>query len=181
MSIFEKTFNKHKKLVLESAGVMYENTDIESVAKTLNFLPTKKQAKKYKFVKDGKPGEMPPMSYTQSSVQQQVVTTTADGKETQNVANVGDIIMSGPSRENYVVKAEKFPKLYNGKVGEDVIPDQTPRLVAVYTGSETVHFKASWGEDMILKPNDYLVKSGEGKYYRIAKKEYEETYNELGK
>lgn len=34
---------------------------------------------------------------------------------------------------------------------------------------------------MVLKPGDYLVKEDEGKYYRIAKKEYEMTYNPPGK
>jgi hypothetical protein len=53
-------------------------------------------------------------------------------------------------------------------------------MVAEYTGKEPVTFKASWGEDMILKPGDYLVKEGEGAYYRIAKKEYEQTYNPPG-
>jgi hypothetical protein len=165
---------------LERVGIVQEN-DINTIAASLNFLPTKKKAIKYHFVKDGKTGEMPAFSYTQSNEVQRVITTTSDGKETENTANVGDIIMSGPSKENYVVKADKFQKLYNGGIGNTVVPDQTPKSVAVYTGSDTIHFKASWGEDMVLKPNDYLVKSGENKYYRIAKKEYEETYNEPGK
>jgi hypothetical protein len=143
MNIFESTFNRHKKLVLESIGVVQES-DINAVAANINFLPTRKKAIKYQFVKDGKAGEMPPLSYTQAAEQQRVVTTTADGKETENTANVGDIIMSGPSKENYVVKADKFPKLYNGKIGDIVVPDQTPRNVAVYNGTDTIHFKASW-------------------------------------
>jgi hypothetical protein len=34
---------------------------------------------------------------------------------------------------------------------------------------------------MVLKPNDYLVKDGDQGYYRIAKVEYEQTYNQPGK
>ena len=34
---------------------------------------------------------------------------------------------------------------------------------------------------MVLKPGDYLVKDGDAGYYRIAKVEYEQTYNPPGK
>lgn len=163
-------------------NVIKENeVDITQIASQLKFLPTKKQPKQYKFVKDGVPGKMPAMTYTVSSTEQPVVTVTSDGKETQNVAAQGDIIMSGPSRENYVVKSAKFPKLYQGDVGGVVMPEQSPRLVATYTGKEPVQFTAPWGESMVLKPGDYLVKDGDAGYYRIAKVEYEQTYNPPGK
>jgi len=125
---------------------------------------------------------MPPLSYAVSDKQQPVVTVTADGIETltPNTAEPNDIIMSGPSKEKYVIKAAKFPKLYSGQIGGPITVEQSPRMVAVYTGPDTVRFKASFGADMVLKPNDYLVKDGEG-YYRIAKDEYEQTYNPPGK
>lgn len=155
--------------------------DINSIAQGLEFLPTTKQAKKYRFVAQGQPGRMPAMTYTVSQQEQPVVTVTADGKETQNVAAVNDIIMSGPSQENYVVKAAKFPKLYQGQVGQTVIPEQGPRMVARYTGKDSVTFTAPWGESMVLKPGDYLVRDGDAGYYRIAQAEYRQTYNEPGK
>jgi hypothetical protein len=43
-----------------------------------------------------------------------------------------------------------------------------------------VTFTAPWGESMILKPGDYLVKDGDAGYYRIAKLEYDQTYNQPG-
>lgn len=153
--------------------------DINTIADGLNFLPTSKKKLTYKFVTT--PENMPPMSYTVAEKAQPVTTVTADGKETQNVAEVNDIIMSGPSQEQYVIKGTKFPKLYSGQIGGPVTVEQSPRMVAVYTGQDTVMFKAPWGEDMVLKPNDYLVKEGDGKYYRIAKLEYEQTYNPPGK
>lgn len=155
--------------------------DINTIAGQLKFLPTKKQPKQYKFVKDGMPGKLPAMTYTVSNKEQPVVTVTSDGKETQNVAAPGDIIMSGPSRENYVVKGAKFSKLYQGEIGQNVMPEQSPRMVALYTGKDPVTFTAPWGESMILKPGDYLVKDGDAGYYRIAKVEYEQTYNPPGK
>jgi hypothetical protein len=155
--------------------------DIDQVASQLTFLPTKKQAKQYKFVNNGEPGSMPAMTYTIATTEIPVVTYTSDGKETQNVAQPDDIIMSGPSKENYVVKAAKFPKLYQGQIGKTVVPEQSPRMVALYSGNEVVNFVAPWGENMVLKPGDYVVKDGDQGYYRIAKAEYEQTYNQPGK
>lgn len=108
-----------------------------------------------------------------------VRTVTQDGLETVNVANRGDVIMSGPSGEKYVVKGSKFERLYSRRSDGTVIPEQTPRMVARYDGPETT-IKAPWGEDMVVKPGDYIVREGDGQFYRIAQKEYLATYNEPG-
>ena len=173
-----ETFQRHIKLLHKKLN-LNESIDINQVASTLQFKPVTKQKLVYKYVENGKPGSMSPMTYTKSTVQQPVVTTTTDGKETQNTADVGDIIMSGATGENYVVKAAKLPKLYTGNVGSDIYPEQSPRQVALYSG-EPVTFKAPWGEDMVIKPGDYLVKDPANTgYYRIAKVEFEKTYNKL--
>lgn len=153
--------------------------DINQIATGLNFLPTSKKKLVYNFVEYGP--EMPAMSYAVASERTPIVTMTSDGKETQNVAEQSDIIISGPSREKYAIKAAKFQKLYVGQIGGPVHPEQSPRNVAHYTGDQTVNFMAPWGESMVLKPGDYLVREEDGKYYRIAKKEYEMTYNQPGK
>ena len=155
-------------------------SNIDSVAKDLSFLPTRKKELRYSFVNGGEQGKMPPMTYTKLGSDQTVVTHTKDGKETQKAAKAGDIMMSGPSRENYAIDAAKFPKLYQGNLGDAVIPEQHPRMVATYDG-EPITFTAPWGESMVLKPGDYLVKDGDAGYYRIAKVEYEATYNQPGK
>jgi hypothetical protein len=156
-----------------------QNADINQIASQMQFQPTSKKKLVYQYVQSSE--NMPPMSYAVAQQKMPIVTNTADGKETQNVAEPNDVIISGPSREQYVVKAAKFPKLYQGQIGGRVHPEQGPRNVAVYTGSQPVTFTASWGESMVLKPGDYLVKEAEGKYYRIAKQEYEVTYNPPGK
>jgi hypothetical protein len=156
-----------------------QGVDINAVAQGLQFMPTSKKKLVYKPAQSDE--NMPPMSYAVATQQKPVVTVTADGKETQNVAEPNDVIMSGPSGERYVIKAAKFPKLYMGNIGGPVFPEQSPRMVAIYTGNQPVNFKASWGEDMVLKPGDSLVKEGEGKFYRIAKHEYDQTYNQPGK
>ena len=157
-----------------------EEADINQIASQLDFLPTRKKAIKYSYVENGQQGRMPPMTYTKLTQDQMVVTYTSDGKETQKAAKAGDIMMSGPSKENYAIDAAKFPKLYQEAGNGVVIPEQNPRLVTAYNGP-AVSFTAPWGQAMILKSGDYLVKDGDSGYYRIAKQEYEATYNPPGK
>lgn len=156
-----------------------KNADINQIASQMQFQPTSKKKLIYQPAQDL--NNMPALSYIVAQQKMPVVTFTSDGKETQNVAEPNDIIISGPSQEKYVIKAAKFPKLYVGQLGGPIHPEQGPRNVAVYSGNVPVSFTASWGENMVLKPGDYLVKEDEGKYYRIAKKEYEMTYNPPGK
>lgn len=171
---------KDQQLLEEAYKSIYlkESTTLEEILPSLQWKQTTKQPKKYSYADST--ANMPPMSYTVAQQEQQIVTHTADGKETQNVAAPNDVVMSGPSREQYVVKAAKFPKLYTGKIGDVVVPEQSPRTVArVDAIEQPITFKAPWGEDMILKKGDYLVKDGDQGYYRIAKHEYEQTYNEI--
>ena len=171
--------NKDAKLIAEAYSRIFLKENLEKILPTLNFQQTTKKALKYSPFQ-GSQEQMPAMSYMMAKEQQPVVTVTTDGKETQNVAEPNDIIISGPSKEKYAIKAAKFPKLYHGKLGDVITPEQSPRVVAHVTNlQQPITFKAPWGEDMILKPGDYLVKDGEQGYYRIAKKEYEETYNPL--
>jgi len=152
-----------------------------SILSTLTYVPVTKKKINYSFFDLTARGikSMPSLSYGVNPTEGvRVVTKTADGKETENTARKGDIIMSGIGGEKYVIRADKFLKLYVGRVGSAVHPEQGPRLVARYTGKGTISFKAPWGEDMILKSGDYVVKEKDGGgYYRIAKKEYESTYN----
>ena len=109
----------------------------------------------------------------------EVFTFTTDGLETRNTAQVGDMIMSGVTGEQYVIRRDKFVKLYDLFVGTTVIPNQAPRTVA-----EVIHpwlpypieFTASWGEQMTLKPGDFLVRDGDN-VYRIARTEFLESYD----
>lgn len=172
--------NKDQILLEKAYMSMYlkESTTLEEILPSLQWKQTTKQPKKYSYVDSTE--EMPPMTYAVAQKEEQIVTHTLDGKETQNVAAPNDVVMSGPSREQYVVKAAKFPKLYTGKIGDVVVPEQSPRTVArVNNIEQPITFKAPWGEDMVLKKGDYLVKDGDQGYYRIAKHEYEQTYNAI--
>jgi hypothetical protein len=153
-------------------------TTLEDILPALQWKQTTKQPHRYEYAQDV--NNMSPMSYAVAKEQQTIVTHTADGKETQNVAAPDDVVMSGPSGEQYVVKAAKFPKLYAGKIGGVVTPEQSPRTEArVNMIDQPIMFKAPWGEDMVLKPGDYLVKDGDQGYYRIAQLEYDKTYNKI--
>jgi len=174
-----KSFMKWVEEMDEIFG-LYENdqprqSEIDQIASQLRFQPTSKKKLMYQYVDSA--DNMPAMSY---AVVQKSMTVRTAIDNTQSQAEPNDIIMSGPSRENYVVKAAKFPKLYTGQIGGPVHPEQGPRNVAVYNGKPT-RFVASWGEAMDLNPGDYLVKEAEGKYYRVRKQEADLTYNPPGK
>ena len=109
----------------------------------------------------------------------EVYTFTTDGLETKNTAQVGDMIMSGVTGEQYVIRRDKFVKMYDLFDGTTVIPNQSPRTVAEVTLDLLdieVAFVASWGELMVLKPGDFLVRDGDN-VYRIARKEFLESYD----
>lgn len=148
-------------------------SDSLTVLAGLKYHTTRKKQLVYFFVPEA--SKPKPLTYTVASVETPVVTVLPDGGETKNTAKVGDIIVTGISGERYVVRAAKVSANYNGTVGKTLVPTPSPRKVARYTGAETIVFKAPWGEDMILKSGDYVVKDGTG-YYRIAKREFELTY-----
>lgn len=150
-----------------------ELANIEEIAAKLNFKPVRKKALEYKQTGQD---QLSPLTYAISKHQDRIETITGDGLETTNAANVGDYIFCGPSGELYVLKESKVKKMYTGSMGGTLTPEQTPRQVARYEGKQ-IQFTAPWGEAMVLKPDDYLVKEQDSSgYYRIAKKEFEQTY-----
>jgi hypothetical protein len=169
-------------------GLSEAPVDIEQVASQLNFLPTHKKDLTYSPIQQSVDqtniDQMPALTFGKSSQQFMLQTVTEDGHETQNAVAVGDVIVSGPSKEKYNIGGEaKLLKNYpvdagNGRRKPDI---SAVRMVAKYTGAATVNFVAPWGKQMVLKPGDFLVKEDEGKYYRIAAFEYNQTYNPPGK
>lgn len=115
----------------------------------------------------------------------EVVTVVNGENEVKNIAYRGDVVISGPKCEQYVVKLDKFFKLYN-VVDEVAVPRPVPRQAAKVTpeiwkrvvpaGVKHVSFDAPWGEKMMLEKGDYIVKDGKG-FYRNAYKIFEKAYN----
>jgi hypothetical protein len=157
---------------------------LKSFAESVEFKTTKKKPLNYVFYQiiNGDVSKMPPLSYGVNDKDQNIIVTQfpdEDEEETQNTAMNGDIIVSGPANEKYAVKKEKFKKNYSGEIGERVSPEKSTRMAARYTGQEEIMFTAPWGEKMILKPGDYIIKEDENKYYRIKRKMFDLTYESV--
>lgn len=120
-----------------------------------------------------------------------VVTKTSDGTETENIAEAGDWLVENQtsSSEQYLVKAETFAKKYSlshslgrgwscYKPKGDVLGYQIQEADLKKLGGDPhVKFQAPWRDYMILKAGDFIViPSEKEEIYRIAKKEFKETY-----
>lgn len=145
----------------------------------MDFQPIRKRPIIYRMVMNTAINDMAPFTYLHNAVDGLPVETyTSDGRlETTNTAYSGDVIMSGPSKEKYVLKASKFNKMYTMvDTSGVVIPEQSPRMVTEYTGDAEISFMAPWGENMILTKGDFLVKKSETEFYRIGREEFMKTY-----
>ncbi len=122
-----------------------------------------------------------------------VQTVTADGLETSNTASKGDFIVKNQTgaAETYILPEDKFKARYAFlKESEDgfseYIPtgvvhaiEMTPTLLKAQGWPNEFHFEAPWGEQMVVKKNDFLACPPElNEVYRIARKEFYETYRE---
>lgn len=159
---------------------MSKNVDIEKLAAGMQFAKWRKKPLRYSL-HVGEINDMPPFSYMFSREEQRVETITSSGLETTNTAHKGDFIFSGPSLEKYVLTPKKLLANYDleGITGGSRVAVVKPvqRMVAKYEGKTDVLFKAPWGEMMVMKPHDYLVRESDGSgFYRIARKEFKETY-----
>lgn len=159
---------------------------VKHLKKEKRFVWAQKKQLKYKLVKS----LSDTTSYTMliySDVQPLEIITRLQGQtETKNTLKYGDILVTGPQEEQYVIAFSKFHNLY------DVVDGiATPRCqfnkVAKVTESDwkqsgilssQITFKASWGEDMILKIGDYIVEDGTS-FYRIEKTAFKKTYRHL--
>ena len=153
--------------------------DPNTILAGLTYKPAHKKQLTYKFwdLRVRTFVDMPRLSYAINRVDGlRVRTIVAGEKETVNTANKGDIIVSGPLGEKYVIRKEKFGKLYTGTIGGPVTPEQGTRMVAKYDDNRTLDFKAPWGEAMVAKPDDWIVRDSDGGYYRIARIVFDVTY-----
>jgi hypothetical protein len=123
-----------------------------------------------------------------------IITKTSDGFETKNQAKAGDMLVENQtsSWEQYLVNEDTFSKKYEIEhslekgwatykpIGE-ILAHRVSNVDFEFFGElEILEFVAPWGESMIVKPGDYLVTPPEkNEIYRIAQKEFEETYKQL--
>lgn len=124
-----------------------------------------------------------------------IATITADGLETVNKSEKGDYIIKNQTEagEQYILKKEKFEKryelleektsnefnLYEPK-GQIIAIELTTELLKHLDLPSPFYFIPAWKGKMVAKINDYLACPTDcSEIYRIARKEFFETYAEL--
>lgn len=124
----------------------------------------------------------------------EVTTKTSDGDETKNFAKEGDWLVENQtsSNERYLVKAETFEKKYKmiqsldrgwgvfESTGKTQALEFTEEDLKKFNCSEKLEFEAPWQQSMLVRPGDFLVIPDEkNEIYRVAKKEFNETYKKV--
>lgn len=101
----------------------------------------------------------------------------AGTKETSNVANCGDWIVTNPGGEKYIVPAAKFPKKYEAapELGEGWYKP-TGGVQQFLELSEDVSFVCSWDEEQFIAAGGMVNVSNLDDIYGIAKDEFYSTY-----
>ena len=157
---------------------------METIAAHLQFKEYQKKPKKYIRSMDIY-SKTPNTFYIHTGEENVTIVTKIHGaKETSNTMKRGDVLITGPKGERYVVGAGKFLGLYN--VNEEIaVPRALPRMVARLTKvavrkggngiEDKIVFTAPWSEKMVAKVGDYIVKDGDG-YYRVEKTAFLSTY-----
>jgi hypothetical protein len=103
------------------------------------------------------------------------IVTIIDGVvETINTANAGDYIVKGERGEEYVLKADKFEKLYE-KVSENIYQTKREEVIAIEL-TEDIKFIAPWGTPMEGKKGDFIIYRNDFDAYRIEREIFFETY-----
>jgi len=120
-----------------------------------------------------------------------ITTVTSDGAETTNKAKEGDFIIKNQTGagEMYIISGKKFNQRYQFlATTKNEFSEYKPvgRILAVEMNEDDLNnlglpgefkFMATWGEGMVVKANDYLATPlDQGEIYRIARKEFFETY-----
>ena len=123
-----------------------------------------------------------------------IITKTSGGFETKNKAEAGDMLVENQtsSLEQYLVREDTFSKKYEIEhslekgwasykpISEILAYHVTNADFEFFGLLDVLEFEAPWGESMILKPGDYLVTPLEkNEIYRVAQKEFEETYKQI--
>ena len=138
--------------------------------------------------------------YARKAVEGEVIKTyTKDGFETKNIAKNGDFVVKNvtDAGEEYILTESKFNSRYEfkgnydgdwkiyrhlGKIRGIKVNSKIMSQLGIVKGKKEFYIIANWGEKMIVKKNDYLVSPlDNSEVYRIAEKEFFETYRKLKK
>jgi hypothetical protein len=122
---------------------------------------------------------------------EKIETFTSDGKETENTAGENDMVVKNiktGAQEEYILNTKKFQARYvlvekksdgwdvykpTGKVNAiEFNKDNCP----IYDKDEDLFITATWNETMPIKLGDFVCTPDGEEIYRIARKEFFETY-----
>lgn len=157
------------------------DSDIKKIAKQLQFKKATKKKIKYEYASTIE--DLKPKSFTICNQDGTPIVTKLAGQiETKNTANKGDIVISGPFGETYVMSVIKFIQLYDVNKAVATPRQDMTRMIAEVPKSilkSPITFKSPWNEDMILNPGDFLVRDGPNNkngFYRIERSTFLKTY-----
>ena len=87
-----------------------------------------------------------------------IKTILADGtEETTNTAEEGDVIVTNPGGERYILKPDNFSKRYEPTEEEGVFLAKGKARVAPNSTGKPIKIKASWGEEQIGGPDALIA------------------------
>lgn len=109
-----------------------------------------------------------------------VETILADGhvETTKTAGEKGGYRVTNPTGEQYLVDTDKFENLYDETDTAGIYqPKPDPRKVL--DSDKNVTFRASWGENMLMRKGSAIVHGGQDDIYGIAAEEYAATYSRI--
>lgn len=110
------------------------------------------------------------------AIKQEKIETALDA--TKNVAGPGDWIVTNPGGEEYVIRAEKFAKLYEPKEGEPGLFVSKGVPVRAVRTEKNITFIAPWGEMQSVREGGYVIDNN-GERYGIDRKAFTDTYKKV--
>ncbi|WP_316367740.1 tetratricopeptide repeat-containing protein [Candidatus Thiodiazotropha sp. CDECU1] len=128
---------------------------------------------------------------------EEVVSVVASGRETVNIANKGDYVVENQTgaKERYIVSGTKFEQRYTQETQLDggwstYMPQGRVKGIAVDRGilnlfdqQGSFYITAPWGEAQYVEEGDMFVTTlplqDDMEIYRIARKEFSETYESI--
>ena len=102
--------------------------------------------------------------------------------DTIYVAHAGDMVVTGPKGEEYILGSAKFKRLYEETEKPGTYKAKgVVKAVQVPAGTPTFHFRAPWGEHHLVQEGDYIATSqtdnfDPDKCFRIKKSVFETTF-----
>jgi len=122
---------------------------------------------------------------------EEITTVTGDGEETHNTAKEGDFVIRNltQAEEEYIISKDTFQEKYQfiesaedpfdryKAIGTIQAIELTEEVLEQAGLQAPFYFEAPWKESIVAKAGDFLVMpSGKKEIYRIARKEFFETY-----